>query len=79
MEFIFYGIYGTHGNSRPFVAFGWLMHLLYGGFLYTLPSSVLHVQFSFSCCQYLILDVIPLFNVDYHRLHSCRVAERLFP
>jgi hypothetical protein len=23
--------------------------------------------FSFSCCQYLVLDVIPLFNVDCHR------------
>jgi hypothetical protein len=27
-------------------------------------------SFSFSCCQYLVLDVIPLFNVDCHRLRS---------
>jgi hypothetical protein len=32
-----------------------------------------------SCCQYLVLDVIPLFNVDCHMLHSCRVAGGLFP
>jgi Integrase zinc binding domain len=31
-------------------------------------------SFSFSCCQYLVLDVIPLFNVDCHRLRSGRVA-----
>jgi hypothetical protein len=36
-------------------------------------------SFSFSCCQYLVLDVIPLFNVDCHRLRSCRVTEGLFP
>jgi hypothetical protein len=36
-------------------------------------------SFSFSCFQYLVLDVIPLFNVDCHRLHSCRVAEGLVP
>jgi hypothetical protein len=36
-------------------------------------------SFSFSCCQYLVLDVIPLFNVDYHSLRNGRVAERLFP
>jgi hypothetical protein len=35
-------------------------------------------SFSFSCCQYLVLDVIPLFNVDCHRLRSGRVAEGLF-
>jgi hypothetical protein len=34
-------------------------------------------SFSFSCCQYLVMDVIPLFNVDFYRLHSCRVAEGL--
>jgi hypothetical protein len=27
-------------------------------------------SFSFSCCQYLVLDVIPLFNVDCHRFRS---------
>jgi hypothetical protein len=31
----------------------------------------------FSCCQYLVLDVIPLYNVDCHRLRSGRVAEGL--
>jgi hypothetical protein len=36
-------------------------------------------SFSCSCCQYLVLDFIPLFNVDCHRLHSGGVAERLFP
>jgi hypothetical protein len=36
-------------------------------------------SFSFSCCRYLVLDVIPLFNVDCHRLRSGRVAEGLFP
>jgi hypothetical protein len=36
-------------------------------------------SFSFSCFQYLVLDVIPLFNVDCHWLHSGGVAERLFP
>jgi hypothetical protein len=36
-------------------------------------------RFSFSCCQYLVLDVIPLFNVDCHRLRSGRVAEGLLP
>jgi hypothetical protein len=36
-------------------------------------------SFSISCCQYLVLDVIPLFNVDCHRLRSGRVAEGLFP
>jgi hypothetical protein len=36
-------------------------------------------SFSFSCCQYLVLDVIPLFNVDCQRLRSGRVAEGLFP
>jgi hypothetical protein len=35
-------------------------------------------SFSFSCCQCLVLDVIPLFNVDCHRLRSARVAEELF-
>jgi hypothetical protein len=34
---------------------------------------------SFSDCQYLVLDVIPLFNVDCHRLRSGRVTEGLFP
>jgi hypothetical protein len=45
-----------------------------------IPSSYWFFMgsFSFSCCQYLVLDVIPLFNVDYHRLRSCRVAEGLF-
>jgi hypothetical protein len=27
-------------------------------------------SFSFSCCQYLVLGVIPFFNVDCHRLRS---------
>jgi hypothetical protein len=27
-------------------------------------------RFSLSCCQYLVLDVIPLFNVDCHMLRS---------
>jgi hypothetical protein len=36
-------------------------------------------RFSFSCCQYLVLDGIPLFNGDCHRLRSGRVAEGLFP
>jgi hypothetical protein len=46
-----------------------------------LPSScwVFMRSFSFSCCQYLVLDVIPLFNVDCHRLRSGRVTEGLFP
>jgi hypothetical protein len=35
-------------------------------------------SFSFSCSQYLVLDVIPLFNVDCRRLRSGRVAEGLF-
>jgi hypothetical protein len=34
---------------------------------------------SFSCCQYLVLDVIPLFNVDCYKLHSGRAEEGLFP
>jgi hypothetical protein len=34
-------------------------------------------SFSFSCRQYLVLDVIPLFNVDCHMLRSGRVAEGL--
>jgi hypothetical protein len=36
-------------------------------------------SFSYSCCQYLVLDVIPLFNVDYRRLRSGRIAEGHFP
>jgi hypothetical protein len=45
------------------------------------PSSYFFAMCSssFSCCQYLVLDVIPLFNVDCHMLHSCRVSEGLFP
>jgi hypothetical protein len=63
----------------PLSHYGWLMHLLHGGFLYRLPSSVIMCSFSFSCFQYLVLDVIPLFNVDCHRLRSGRVAEGLLP
>jgi hypothetical protein len=36
-------------------------------------------SFSFCCCQYLVLDFIPLFTVDCHRLRSGRVTEGLFP
>jgi hypothetical protein len=45
-----------------------------------LPSSYCFFMcsFSFSCCQYLVLDVIPLFDVDCHMLHSGRIAEGLF-
>jgi hypothetical protein len=42
-------------------------------------SSFFMCSFSFSCCQCLVLDVVPLFNVDCHRLRSGRVAEGLFP
>jgi hypothetical protein len=34
--------------------------------------------FGFSCCQYLVLDVIPLFNVDCRRLRSVEL-QRDFP
>jgi hypothetical protein len=46
-----------------------------------LPSFYLFFMrsFSSSCCQYLVLDVIPLFNANCHRLRSGRVAEGLFP
>jgi hypothetical protein len=49
---------------------------------WTLPPSFygfFMCSFSFSCCQYLVLDVIPLINVDCHRLRSGRVAEGIFP
>jgi hypothetical protein len=51
------------------------------GFLDPSPLVLLvyMCSFSFSCCQYLVLDFIPLVNVDCHRLHSGGVAERLFP
>jgi hypothetical protein len=65
---------------RPLGYYGWLMHLLHGGFLYPSPFVWFScVSFSFSCCQYLVLDVIPLFNVDCHRLRSGRVADGLLP
>jgi hypothetical protein len=40
---------------------------------WTLPPSFhwfFMCSFSFGCCQYLVLDIIPLFNVDCHRLRS---------
>jgi hypothetical protein len=53
--------------------------LLVSGTLIPSFSWFFMCSFSFSCCQYLVLDVIPLFNVDCHRLRSGRVAEGLFP
>jgi hypothetical protein len=50
------------------------------GFLDPSPFILLFFMcsFSFSCCQFLVLDVIPLFNVDCHRLHKWRVLQRGF-
>jgi hypothetical protein len=69
-------------GDRAFLAFGdrstWPPPDCFLGLSLSL-YSLLFFMFSFSSCQYLVLDVIPYFNAECHRLHSCRVAEGLFP